>query len=58
MCECGSSCLLVIVVVVVIAVIIIITIVVVIHLANIQRTKRAAARLVTHHLSHTHSCMS
>ena len=62
MSVCGSSCLLaivvVVVVVVVIAVIIIIIVVVVIHLANIQRTKRAAARLVTHHLSHTHSCMS
>ena len=35
-------------------------VVVVIHLENRQRTKRAAAaaRLVTHHSSHTHSCIS
>jgi hypothetical protein len=57
----------IVVVVVVIAVIIaviiiIIVVVVVIYLANIQRTKRAAARIVTHHLSHTHrataACLS
>ena len=53
----------VVVIVVIIAVIIIIIIVVVvIYLANIQRTKRAAARIVTHHLSHTHrataACLS
>ena len=52
----------VVVIVVIIAVIIIIIVVVVIYLENIQRTKRAAARIVTHHLSHTHrataACLS
>ena len=52
----------VVVVIVVIIAVIIIIIIVVIYLANIQRTKRAAARIVTHHLSHTHrataACLS
>ncbi len=63
--ECGSSCVLVIaavlVVVVIAVVIIIIIVVVVIHLADIQRTKRAAARLVTHHFTYhtrTAACLS
>ena len=52
----------VVVVTVVIIAVIIVVVVVVIYLANIQRTKRAAARIVTHHLSHTHrataACLS